>query len=227
MVLLIQSYGVNGALISASIQNGVIGAIVLIFVSRQPWFKLNLFLGRIDKRHFLGMSSYTLMAIVSAIALPFTQIAIRYIMVNKIGWDRMGQWQAVWKISEVYLSVITISLSTYFLPKLATLTSMAQIQGEIKSVSKIVLPVVIIMALCIYFLRDLIITILFTEHFTESHRYFAVQLIGDVVKIMSWLYAYPMISRGMVKIYICTEIIFSILLILLSYFLINIYGAHG
>ncbi|EAV7066396.1 O-antigen translocase [Salmonella enterica] len=227
MVLLIQSYGVNGALISASIQNGVIGAIVLIFVSRQPWFKLNLFLGRIDKRHFLGMSSYTLMAIVSAIALPFTQIAIRYIMVNKIGWDRMGQWQAVWKISEVYLSVITISLSTYFLPKLATLTSMAQIQGEIKCVSKIVLPVVIIMALCIYFLRDLIITILFTEHFTESHRYFAVQLIGDVVKIMSWLYAYPMISRGMVKIYICTEIIFSILLILLSYFLINIYGAHG
>ncbi len=37
------------------------------------------------------------------------------------GRAQAGQWQAVYKISEVYLGIITIALSTYFLPKLSTL----------------------------------------------------------------------------------------------------------
>ena len=227
MIILVYSYGVIGALISASIQNGLLGLITIICVFRQKWFRLNFFWGYVNKEQLKGISGYALMAIVSAISIPITQLAIRYIMVHKVGWDITGQWQAVWKISEVYLSVITLSLSTYFLPKLSSLKNMREIQKEISSAFLIIFPFVVVMAFGIYFLRDFIILVLFTSNFNTSREYFSIQLLGDVIKIISWLYAYPMISRGMVKLYICTEIIFSLVFVFLSYVLINKYEAHG
>ena len=227
MIILVYSYGVIGALISASIQNGLLGLITIICVFRQKWFRLNFFWGYVNKEQLKGISGYALMAIVSAISIPITQLAIRYIMVHKVGWDITGQWQAVWKISEVYLSVITLSLSTYFLPKLSSLKNMREIQKEISSAFLIIFPLVVVMAFGIYFLRDFIILVLFTSNFNTSREYFSIQLLGDVIKIISWLYAYPMISRGMVKLYISTEIIFSLVFVFLSYVLINKYEAHG
>ncbi|HFG2909168.1 TPA: O-antigen flippase, partial [Escherichia coli] len=48
-----------------------------------------------------------------------------------------------------------------------------------------------------------------------------------VLKIASWLYAFPMLSRGMTKWFISTEVFFSLSLIILSYLFINLYGLIG
>ncbi|MGC8401435.1 hypothetical protein ACP3P6_15685 [Enterobacter mori] len=108
------------------------------------------------------------MAMVSALTLPVAQVCIRKILIAEAGWDMAGQWQSVWKISEVYLSVVTMALGTYFMPKLAKLKSVAEIQKEIHSVVLVILPVIIAMSLCIYFTRDWIIQILFTNEFSKA-----------------------------------------------------------
>ena len=99
-----------------------------------------------------------------------------------------GQWQAVWKISEVYLSVLTIALSTYYLPKLSSLSGAASILKEINSTALVVIPFAALLALAVYLFRDLAIFILFTDEFKLARDLFLVQLCGDVVKISSWLY---------------------------------------
>ncbi|MDT9693982.1 O-antigen flippase, partial [Streptomyces sp. P9(2023)] len=89
-----------------------------------------------------------------------------------------------------------MALSTYYLPRLASLTGVDAIVSEIHKTARVILPIVIVLALGVYLLRDVAIWLLFTEEFKPARDLFAVQLCGDVMKIASWLYAYPMLSRG-------------------------------
>ncbi|BBW22593.1 O-antigen translocase [Enterobacter kobei] len=227
MITLIMIWGINGALVAASIQSALIGIVMLISCIRQPWMKLNLWWGSVKSEHRLKIGGYILMAVASAVSMPLALIAVRKIIIANVGWDAAGQWQAVWKISEVYLSVMTMALSIYFLPQLAKLKTYKEIRQEINSTALIIVPIVIFMALFVYLVRDFAITILFTEKFRDARELFGIQLIGDVLKISSWLYAYPMLSRGATKWFVSSEIFFAVSLVLMTAIFVPYYKTDG
>lgn len=227
MLGLIIIAGINGALLAAAVQSALIGIVMLIANLRQPWLRASHWWGAKDVQARKEIFGYMLMAITTALTVPVSLMLVRNILVSEVGWEATGQWQAVWKISEVYLGVITIALGTYFLPRLASLTSVDAILIEIQKTAQVVLPIIIVLSLIIYFLRDLIILLLFTDKFSSSADLFAVQLCGDVIKVASWLYAYPMLSRGAAKWFISTEIIFSTTFIILTYVLVDYTGISG
>ena len=167
------------------------------------------------------------MAITTAVMTPLSLIVLRNILVENVGWGGVGAWQAVWKISDVYLSVITIALTTYYLPQLSKLNSYDDIIREIQRTSLAIMPIVLISALLDYFTRDYLLVLLFTKEFDSARDLFFWQLIGDVIKILSWMLAFPMISRGATKWYLFSEIFFGLLLIMLARALIPIYGVQG
>lgn len=227
MISLIITANIKGALFAAAIQSALIGIIMLCTNLQQPWFKYRYWWGQQDKEARKGILGYMLMALTSATTVPISLIIIRNILIDQVGWDAAGYWQAVWKISEVYLGVITIALGTYYLPKLASLKNSNEIIHEINKTAQIIIPLVIVMSLCVYFLRDFIIWLLFTNEFEPARDLFAIQLTGDVIKISSWLYAYPMLSRGTVKWFISTEIFFSLTFVIFSYIFISNEGLEG
>lgn len=227
MVGLIISANLKGALLAAVLQSGLIGLVMVLGSLRQPWFKLKYWWGRTDRKQRKAIGGYILMAVTSALMVPISLVLIRNILVDQVGWQQAGQWQAVWKISEAYLSIVTIALSTYYLPRLSTLTGVIQIKAEINRTALVVIPIVIIMASVIYLLRDFAISILFTNEFNDSRRLFLFQLCGDTLKISSWLYAFPMLSRGATKWFVSSEILFSISFVVLVSFLVGSYGVIG
>ena len=119
MLAMIVLYNIQGALLAAALQSALIGVVMLISSLRQPWFKLCYWWGTCDSKARRAISGYMLMAITSALTVPISLIFVRNILIAQVGWDATGQWQAVWKISEVYLSVITMALVTYYLPSLS------------------------------------------------------------------------------------------------------------
>lgn len=227
MITLIMIWGINGALVAASIQSALIGFVMFISCIRQPWMKLNLWWGSVKTEHRLKIGGYILMAVASAVSMPLALIAVRKIIIANVGWDAAGQWQAVWKISEVYLSVMTMALGIYFLPQLAKLKTYKEIRKEINSTALIIVPIVIFMALFVYLVRDFAITILFTEKFRDARELFGIQLIGDVLKISSWLYAYPMLSCGATKWFVSSEIFFAVSLVLMTAIFVPYYKTDG
>ncbi|WP_233958729.1 O-antigen translocase [Pectobacterium versatile] len=227
IITLIVNFGIEGALLAAAVQSGLIGLILIFSVLRQPWVKLGYWWGKTDRVHKKKIGGYVLMAVTTALTTPIALIGVRNILISHVGWEGAGQWQAVWKISEVYLGVITIALSTYYLPKLSTLQGVENIRAEINQTVKIIVPIAAVMALGVYICRDLAISMLFTEEFRSARELFSIQLIGDVIKIASWLYAYPMLSRGATKWFVSTEIVFSITLVLLTYILVPFYATQG
>ncbi|MCX9062604.1 O-antigen translocase, partial [Citrobacter portucalensis] len=103
MILFIINYNLKGALIAAVMQSVLIGFIMIVFNIRQPWFKLRFFLGKTTAESRKQVGSYIIIALVSAVMAPVTLIIVRNILIGTVGWEQTGEWQAVWKISEVYL----------------------------------------------------------------------------------------------------------------------------
>ncbi|CAM6314868.1 O-antigen translocase [Enterobacter hormaechei] len=227
MIFMIIYFGIKGAFVAAVMQSSLIGIVMLVTNIQQPWFSLHYWWGATTKRARKDIAGYIMMAITTAITAPLALIMIRNIIISHVGWEQAGQWQAVWKISEVYLSIITIALSTYYLPRLSVLVGIREIFHDVNRTAMLVIPIAILLAVIIYLFRDMIISLLFTKDFNSSRDLFGIQLVGDVVKIGSWLYAYPMLSRGATRWYVSTEIAFSSTFVLLAAILIPLYGVHG
>ena len=199
----------------------------LLFVLKSSWFKWEYFKQGVDKDSLIKLSKYSLMAITSATAAPVSFLIIRNHIGENLGWDSAGYWQGIWYISTMYLMLVTTTLGVYYLPRLSEIQDNKELRKEIFSGYKIIMPIVIVASLVIFLLKEYVVLIAFSKNFMPMIDLFAWQLIGDVIKIASWLLAYLMLAKAMTKTYISLEILGSLSFVLLSIYFVDNYGLVG
>lgn len=220
-------WGLYGALIALAINQSIILLVTLSFCWSRPWFSIKNIFGIIEPLPLKYLSKFVLIAIVSAIMGPIAQILIRNHLGGSFGWDAAGHWQALNRISKLYLMLVTTPLAVYYLPRLSEIRNRKELHKEITSGYKIILPIVIFGAILIYILRDWMVVTLFTVEFMNMTNLFLWQLLGDISRIGSWLLAYVMLSKAMIKIIVITEIIFSVSWVLFAMLFTSLYGVIG
>jgi PST family polysaccharide transporter len=224
---LIMQLNLMGALYALVVNQSVIFFVTLGFVVKSSWFKLEYFKQGLDKESLSKLSKYSLMAITSALTVPVSHLIVRNYIGENLSWDDAGYWQGIWYISTMYLMVITTSLSVYYLPKLSEIQDKLELKKEIFHGYKIVMPIVLVMSLVIFLLKEYVILIAFSDKFMPMMELFAWQLIGDVIKIASWLLGYITLAKAMTKTYISLEILGSLSFVLLSIYFVDNYGLVG
>lgn len=225
--ILVIFWSLYGALLSLVTSQTVVFLVTIFFVLKSEWFNKNSFTQGIDKSSAIKFGKYSLMSTVSFLMVPLSQILIRNYIADTISIDAAGYWQGVWKISEVYLTIITTSLVVYYLPRLSEIDNKKELRKEIFYGYKILLPIVAIMALVIYVLKVPIIHVLFTDKFMPMKELFFYQLLGDVVKMASWILSFLMIAKAMTRWYVATEVIFCSSLVLFSKLFLDKFGLIG
>ncbi|TCB65063.1 O-antigen translocase [Acinetobacter sp. ANC 4178] len=220
-------YGLYGALVALSIYQSLAFLITLFLCYKADWFKVSYLFGKIDKAIAKKFVAFALMALVSAICVPLSQIVIRSYLTHEYGVTYAGYWEAMIRLSAAYLMLVTTTLSVYYLPRLSELSRIGEIKSEVYLGYKYIFPLAAIGSLVVYFLRDWIIGILFTKNFLPMRDLFFWQMIGDSLKIGSWILAYLMLSKTMTKLFVTTEILFAITSILLTYLCTHIFGFEG
>ena len=226
MIITAHFWGLTGVLINSSIVGVVMMCInVIMFRKLNIRWKLNFHL--FDRATGKKLLAFSLMAIVSGFVTPVMQIMVRNRIINTISLQDAGYWQAVTRISDYYLAFITSVLTVYYMPRLSELTDRTDIKKEIRFGYKMILPVVCALSISIWLLKGLIIHILFTPDFEGMRELFAFQLIGDFLKMGSWLLSFLMLAKAMTKTFIITEISFGASFVILSYVFINLYGVIG
>ena len=123
--------------------------------------------------------------------------------------------------------VVTTPLAIYYLPTLSELKPGAALRRELVRGYCVIMPTVILSSCIIYFSRDFIIEILFSSEFEGIRNLFFWQLVGDVLKIASWLLSYIVLAKAMTKTHICAEIIFGLFFVGLSFYMIDRFGIVG
>jgi O-antigen/teichoic acid export membrane protein len=220
-------YGIPGALIALVTYQSVVFFLTLGMVAKTKWFKWKTFICRFRKGIAVKLGHYSLMALASALTIPAGQLIVRNFIAKNTALSDAGLWEGMNRISLMYLTIITTSLSVYYLPRLAELKSSRELRNEIFSVYKLILPFLALVTIFIYFFRGLIINILFTKEFTSMQYLFGFQLIGDFLKIAGWVLGYLLIAKAMTRIYIIMELVNFFILILVCFFLVKSYGAVG
>jgi PST family polysaccharide transporter len=215
--VLVYLYKIEGALYAMVLSQSIVFFVTLALIIRSPWFNKEYFNKKFDNTKAIQLSHYSLMALVSALTIPVSQLLLRNLLINNLGINEAGYWQGMMRISDAYLMVITTSLSTYFLPKLVSLKTDEELRNEILNGYKLILPLVLFSCLLIFFLRFVIIKFLFTTDFIAMEQLFYWQLIGDFFKIATWILGYLILAKSMTKIYVFSEIIFSFLYVFLGY----------
>jgi PST family polysaccharide transporter len=191
------------------------------------WFSLDYFKQKINLDIVKKLSHYSLMAIVTALTIPVSQIVLRNMLISDYGIQSAGIWQGMIRISDGYLMILTTALATYYLPKLSSLHTNIELRSEILNGYKLILPTVLFISFLIYRLRFFIIKTLYTSDFSPMSDLFFYQLVGDFFKIASWILAYLMVAKSMTKIYIITEISLTLSYILLGYICLFYFGIKG
>ncbi|NRN30286.1 O-antigen translocase [Photorhabdus heterorhabditis] len=225
--ILIIAFKLNGVLIALATHQSIILLVTLFLLRKHPIIKWENFIKPFNRPIAKKLMGYSAMAITSAIMVPVSHLIIRNYLGTTLGWDQAGYWQGIWYISTTYLTIITTTLSVYYLPKLSEINNKKELIREVKQGYQFIMPLVIIAGFIIWALRDTIISILFTKEFLNMRPLFTWQIIGDIFKISSWLLAYIMLAKSMTKTYIVTEIIFNISFMILSYLFINNFGLIG
>lgn len=225
-VLTIQ-LGLYGALVALAVYQSLSFFVTLALTYNASWFKLMYLFGAIDKQVAMNLAKYTAMALTSAACIPVSHILIRNHLGEELSWEAAGYWEAMWRLSAAYLMLVTTTLSVYYLPKLSELKESVEIKREIIQGYKIILPVAAGCGLMIYLLRDFIIKILFSAEFAPMEELFFWQVMGDIVKVASWIMGFVLAAKALVYIHILFQIIFSFVFVLLVIFTTHFLGLEG
>lgn len=226
-ILLIWQYQLQGAFYALTINPAISFLITFVIILNQKNFAKLLWANRITLSYIKKMSSYAIMALVSATLLPTILIKIRNFIILNEGVDQAGYWEAMRRISDQYMVFVTTLITLYLLPKLSQIKDNKSFRTEVLNFYKVILPVFGMGFLVIYLLRNVIIQLLFAKSFASMEPLFFWQLIGDVFRILSIALACQFLAKRMFWSYIVTEVISFSVLYLSSIYLIRLHGFVG
>lgn len=225
--LLAIKFGLYGALVALTVNQSIVFFVTLLICYKSKWFRVTDLFGKIDPGVLKKLSSFGLMAIVSIVFGNLAQIILRNIIIANYDLNHAGYWDAMTRLSGGYLMFVSTILSVYYLPRLSELKIYKDIKQEVNYGYKVILPLACLMSLSIYLFQDFIIGILFTKEFLPMKELMFWQLLGDVIKIGSWIVSFMMLSKAMTKIFIITEAFFALSIIPLSIIFIRYFGFKG
>ncbi len=226
-LLLIYQNKLDGALISVAISESLIFLITLVGIINRKSLLPLISVERISFTYFKKLSSYSGMALFSAIILPLVILAIRSHIIDTIGYKDAGFWEAILRISKYYLMMVSSLLGLYIIPRFSEINDIKEFKKEVFSLYKTIIPYFTLGLLLIYLLRPFIVRLVFTEEFQPVEDLFLWQLLGDFVKVLSMIIAYQFLAKKMFWHYIITEAFLVIILYTTSIYFIKIYGVKG
>jgi PST family polysaccharide transporter len=210
----------------------VVGQVLTLLVGlpawwRSPYFRRSMLRMRFDREMTGRLAAFSVMTLSSALLPPLINIAVRNHLAVHFGWQQVGYWQAVSRVSDAYLLFLTSAINIYYLPKLASTHGRASLALELRNAYRVLLPLVAALAALVYVARNAITQILFSADFTGANALYGPQLAGDVIKIASFVLSYLMLAKAMTRLFVISECVFALSYLALVYLFTAYFGLVG
>ncbi len=225
-LVLVYYFHTLGALLSVILAPSMLFFIAAYHVSKVVSFPKVSF-SSFDSAILRNLSQYSLMALVSAVLGPLVYISVRNNVIDTLGIEKAGYWEAMSRISSYYLLFLSTILTVYFLPKLSKATSSSETKTITWSYYKGIFPVFAFGLLILYFVRELIVPIIFSKEFEPVSQLFFWQIIGDLLKAMSLILGYQFFAKKKTTAFIVFELCSLFVLWISSRYFITVYDIEG
>jgi len=210
----------------------VTGQVLCLAIGLPAWRRSSYFQPSMLRMHFdremtRRLAAFSVMTLSSALLPPLINIAVRDHLAVRFGWEQVGYWQAVSKVSDAYLLFLTTAINIYYLPKLASTHERASLVLELRNAYRYLLPAVVALAAVVYVMRGWVTRLLFSADFASANALYGPQLVGDVVKIASFILSYVMLAKAMTRLFVISEFVFAASYLALVYVFTAHFGLVG
>jgi O-antigen/teichoic acid export membrane protein len=134
-------------------------------------------------------------------------LAVRASIVRRQGLGMTGQFDAAWNISMNHVTLILGSVQAYYLPTLAAAKNAGergkQIRGMLLVATLAAVPVIVTLAA----LKPLAVKLLYSAQFQSAPGFLRWTLVGDYLKVSSWVLATPMLATRDVAGFLCSDLL--------------------
>ncbi len=134
-------------------------------------------------------------------------MAIRARIIHKAGLSVAGNFDAAWAISMNQVTLVLASMQTYYLPELARARSDFERREQVTVVMRTAIGVSAAIISGIALLKPLVISIFYSEKFGGAADLLRWTLIGDYLKVTSWVLAIPMIAAADMRAFVVADTI--------------------
>lgn len=220
----VNSFGFHGAAYSVMLMPAMTGLVALFFmvINRRELFRYSRFL--IDKVRMRHLLSFSVLALVGSTSVPVAQILMRDGMAQNFGWEQVGLWQGVIKLSDVYMQFVGVVLINYVLPRYAAAANLKLVIKEFKISLIWLLSVLLLGFIILYSLKNIVVKLVFSDAFLPMTDYFLLQMIGDIFRTGASAISFVFMARGAVRVCIAFEFAQGIILFTFFVLLLTICG---
>ncbi|MFJ4443761.1 O-antigen translocase [Pseudomonas sp. NPDC089422] len=179
------------------------------------------------------LGGFTLMAIVGSISVPLVEIVVRQLLTGTVGLEAAGLWQASIKLSSAYMGFFVVFLAAYFMPIVSAQQDRARIAGTVRKFMMLVMGLFLAGASVFYLLREYFIPLLLSQEFSGLTDFIQYQLIGDFLRIATYVIGFVVVAKAATRLYVVLEIgqgvlfcLFSVLALHRGWGLQGVFMAH-
>ena len=218
-----------------------VGATLLAFLWGQcVWFAASLllvwkygllpshFTAKIPRRYYRDLGKFILMALSTLVFMKMVDFFVRDYVIARFDLYQTGLWQAVAKISDNYSLFYTSIMGMVYYTHLAKLVPEPEkMRLFVRKTFYSLVPVIGGGLLFFYLFSDFFISLLYAREFLAARYLLDYQLIGDFLKLSSYIISSIISVQASVKLYLVTQAASGILYILLLAVLIDLLGLEG
>ena len=226
LVLLVLEMEIIGAFYALAINQIFSFFINIAFFLIYKPFDVNWIFKKFIYNNLKKLSSFSIMAVVGPTCLIVSTFIVRDFLFDEYGSDYAGSWEAMWRISAIYLLFLITTFKFYLIPTFSKLSD-NELKNEVFKIWKVVIPIIMIITAGVYVTKDLIINILLSKEFVLINTIIFFHLLGDVIKINCWVLGNIMISKADTKSFVFFQIEWSLIFVVLTYLFTQQYGFVG
>lgn len=186
---------------------GVAATLALALLNREPvkhWFRgRGRWWSAEAARGFLTMSG-AMLAGGSAAALVL--LAARARILHRQGFAVAGQFDAAWAISMNHVSLVLASLQTFCLPLLARTPDRAERNAQLTRMLTAAALAAAVVVCMLALLKPVVLALFYSDAFRDAARYLRWTLVGDYLKVSSWVLSIPMLASADMRAFLAADL---------------------
>lgn len=228
--LLVYLYDLSGVLFALMLTQVVVFFLSIYLmqkISMRKIFYIDSIFNAIDKEIVNKLFRFSIATFSSGMIMTLMLMSLRHIIIQDSSIELAGIWEATWRLVSYFNLLFVLPYAIHYLPKFSSHKKLSSIRSDLKEAYKFLIPIaIIVITFILTFKRD-IIELLFSSEFLEMANILTYVLIAEFFRILAFTLSNVFMAKAKVYAILQNEFIFSLTMVILSYFLINDFGFIG
>lgn len=227
-IIIIQIFKYKGIVLSLIVSSFVISLVSFVYVYKyikKEALDLDLYYWVKEVKDLVNLGLPIMLSSIVSIGAAYI---LRIFLIQKTNISIVGQYQAAYIISGIFVNFILNAMGTDYFPRLSSLSEnkvafIATINSQAKVSLLLSLPAI---AFTLAF-SDLIVSLLYSREFFTSIKIIEWSVYGILGKVATWPLSYILLAKSKGILYFITELFTGLLNLVLIIFLVDKAGIEG